>query len=74
MFGLLDCDRCIGDIVIPWIVKYGFCSIHFTVTLAGMKNVNRDIWNIVVHEDCYIRVPLYYSKCLLTRKQPKINV
>ena len=39
-FELLDCDRCIGDIVILWIVKPGFCSIHFTVTLAELKNVN----------------------------------
>ena len=30
----------IADIVIPWIIKLGFCSIHFTVTLAGLKNVN----------------------------------
>ena len=45
--GLLDCDRCMGDIVIPWIVKIGFCSIHFTVTLAGLKNVNHYIGNTV---------------------------
>ena len=24
----------------------GFCSIHFTVTLAGLKNVNRYIGNL----------------------------
>ena len=47
-FGLLDCDRYIGDIVIPWIVKPGFCSIHYTVTLAGLKNVNHYIRNIVL--------------------------
>ena len=47
-FGLLDCDCCIGDIVIPWIVKSGLCSIHFTVTSAWLKNVNRYIGNIVV--------------------------
>ena len=47
-FGLLDCDHYIGDIVIPWIVKPGFCSIHFTVTLAGLKNVNCYIGNIVL--------------------------
>ena len=36
--GLLDCDRYIWDIVIPSrIVKSGFCSIYFTVTLAGLK-------------------------------------
>ena len=47
-FGLLDCDCYIGDIVIPWTVKLGFCSIHCTVTLAGLKNVNRYIGNIVL--------------------------
>lgn len=36
-FGLLDCVRYVGgDFVIP-----GFCSIHSTVTLAGLKNVIR---------------------------------
>ena len=43
-FGLLDCDRYIGDIVIPWIVKSGFCSIHFTAILAGLKNVKQGGW------------------------------
>jgi len=43
-FGLLKCDRYIGDIVIPWIVK----QIHFTVILAGLKNVKRYIGNIVI--------------------------
>ena len=47
-FGLLDCDRQIGDIVIPRIVKPGFCSIHYTATLAGLQNVNRYIGNIVL--------------------------
>ena len=47
-FGLQDCDRYIGDIVIPGIVKPGFCSIHFIVILAGLKNVNRYIGNIVL--------------------------
>ena len=42
-FWLQDCDRCIGDIVIPRIVKPGFSSRHFTVTLAGLENVNRYI-------------------------------
>ena len=49
--GLLDCDRYIGDIIIPlipWTVKPGFCSIHYTVTLTGLKNVNRNIGNIVL--------------------------
>ena len=48
MYGLLDRDCYIGDIVILWLVKSGFCSIHFTVTLAGLKNVNRYIGNIVL--------------------------
>ena len=50
-FGLLDCGCYIwyiGDIVIPWIVKLGFCSIHFTVTLTGVKNVNRHFENIIL--------------------------
>ena len=51
MFGLLDCDRYIEDIVIPRIVKSRFCSIHFTVTLAGMKIVNRYVGNIVIYRD-----------------------
>ena len=48
MFGPLDCDRYIGDIVIPWIVNPGFCSIHYTITLAGLKNVNHYNGNIVL--------------------------
>ena len=48
MFELPDCDRDIRDIVILWIVKSGFCSIHFTVTLAGLKDINRHIGNVVV--------------------------
>ena len=47
-FRLLDYDRYIGNIVIPWIVKPGFCSIHYTVTLSGLKNVNRYVGNIVL--------------------------
>ena len=47
MFGLLDCDCYIGGIIILWIVKFGFCSIHFTATLARLKNVNHYIGNIV---------------------------
>ena len=59
-FGLLDYDRFIGDIVIPRIVKLGFCSIHFTVTLARLKNINHHIGIIVIQciEDHFIRVPL----------------
>ena len=47
-FGLLDCDRYIGDFVATWIVKLRFCFIHFTVALAGLKKVNRYIGNIVI--------------------------
>ena len=47
MLGLQDCDRFNGDIVIPRTAKPAFCSIHFTVTLAGLKNINRYIGNIV---------------------------
>ena len=54
-FGLLDCDRYIGDIFIQWIVKSGFCSIHFTVTLAGLKKVN-----------CYIENTVYISNIVIS--------
>ena len=47
-FGPLDRVHYIRDIVILWIVKSGFCSIHLTVTLAGLKNVNRYIVNIII--------------------------
>ena len=58
--GLQDCDRYVGDIVIPRIVKPGFCSIHFTVTLAGLKNINRFIENIVLSKIAtYIGLPLH---------------
>ena len=35
-FGVLDCVRYIEDFVIS-----RFCSIHFTVSLAGLKNFVR---------------------------------
>ena len=38
-FGLLDCVRYNGDFVISRFVIPRFCSIHFTVTLAGLKNI-----------------------------------
>ena len=47
MFGLLECDHYIGDIIIPWIVQSRSCSIHFTVTLTGLKNVKRSNGNNV---------------------------
>ena len=38
----LDCVRYNGDFVIPgFVVSGGFCSIHFVVTLAGLKNIVR---------------------------------
>ena len=49
-FGLLpvDCDRYIGDIIIPYIVKQGFCSLHYIVTMAGLKNFNCHIGNFLL--------------------------
>ena len=38
-FGLLDCARYIDDFVISRSVILRFCSIHFKVTLAGLKNI-----------------------------------
>ena len=37
MFGLLDCVHCIEDFVISRFFKSRFCSVLFTVTLAGLK-------------------------------------
>ena len=57
----LGCYVCyIGDIVTHWIVKLGFCSIHFTVTLAGLN-----IWNTVVSKIVILGFHckgLYYGK------------
>ena len=39
MFGLLDCVRYNEDFVKSRFVISRFCSIHFTVTLAGLKNI-----------------------------------
>ena len=38
-FGNLDYARCKEDFVISRFVIPRFCSIHFTVTLAGLKNI-----------------------------------
>ena len=35
-------------IIIPKIVKPGFCAIHFTITFAGQTNVDRYTGNIVI--------------------------
>ena len=40
-FGLLDCVRYNEDFVISRFVISRFCSIHFTVTLAGLNNLVR---------------------------------
>ena len=40
-FGVLDCVRYIEDFVISRFVISRVCSIHFTVTLAGLKNIVR---------------------------------
>ena len=38
-FRLLDCVRYNKDFVISRLVISRFCSIHFTVALAGLKNL-----------------------------------
>ena len=40
-FGLLDCFRYNTDFVISRFVMSRFCSIHFTVPLAGLENIVR---------------------------------
>ena len=47
-FGLLDCVRYNEDFVILRFVISRFCSIHFTVTLAGLKNIVRYTEDFVV--------------------------
>ena len=42
-FGLLDCARHNEDFAIS-----RFCSIHFTVTLAGLKNIVRYTEDFVI--------------------------
>ena len=59
-FALLDCDRHIEDIVVPEIVKPGFCSIRYTVTLAGLKNVNHYIGNIILSK---IVISVFHCIC-----------
>ena len=39
MFRLLDCARYNKDFAVSRFVTSRFCSIHFTVTLAGLKNI-----------------------------------
>ena len=47
-FGLLDCVRYNKDFVISRFIISRFCSIHFTVTLAGMKNIVRYTKDFVI--------------------------
>ena len=41
LFGVLHCVHYIEDFAIWRFVISRFCSIHFTVTLAGLKNIIR---------------------------------
>ena len=45
MFELLDWDRYIGCIVIPWIVKLEFCSIHSGADLGVIRVVQSNPLN-----------------------------
>ena len=47
-FGLLDCVRYNEYFVISRFVISRFCSIHFTVTLAGLKNIVRYTEDFVI--------------------------
>ena len=47
-FGLLDCARYNEDFVTSRFAIPRFCSIHFTVTLAGLKNIVRYTENFVI--------------------------
>ena len=47
-FGLLDCARYNEDFVISRFVISRFCSIHFTVTLTGLKNIVRYTEDFVI--------------------------
>ena len=47
-FGVLDCIRYFEDFVISRFVISRFCSIHFTVTLAWLKNIVRYTEDFVI--------------------------
>ena len=47
-FGLPDCVRHNEDFIISRFVISMFCSIHFTVTLAGLKNIVRYTEDFVI--------------------------
>ena len=58
-FGLLDCDCYIRDIMIPWIVKLGFCSMHSTVSNTGRAEKCLTLYREYSYiEDHYIGVAL----------------
>ena len=46
--GLLDCARYNKDFVISRFVVSRFCSMHFTVALAGLKNIVRYTEDLVI--------------------------
>ena len=52
MFGALDCVRYNEDFVISSVISRfvisRFCSIHFTVSLVGLKNIVRYIEDFVI--------------------------
>ena len=47
-FGLLDCARYNVDFVVSRFVISKSCSIYFTVTLAGLKNIVRYTEDLVI--------------------------
>ena len=47
-FGLLDCVRYNEDFAMSKFVISRFCSIHFTITLAGLKNIVRYTEDFVI--------------------------
>ena len=48
-----------GDFVIPWSVISGICSLHFTVTLAWLK----DIVPLCIGGLSFVRKGLVISRC-----------
>ena len=48
MLGLLDCVCYNKDFVISRFVTLTFCSIHFTVTFPGLKNIVRYTEDFVI--------------------------
>ena len=71
-FGLLDCVRYNGDFVIPGFIILGLYSIHFTVTLARLKNcsLSRELCYIGVD---YIGVPLSVYSVVSNNRELKMK-